>query len=387
MIQSVLDNDLYKVSMAYLYMKQFPYAKGKFQFKDRDNDTYTKEFVEDLKQELWKTNSLKLSKDELKWCKKNITYIPPFFWEWLSSFRYNPELIDISLDKDKHLSIEITGDIVHASMWEIPLLAIISELWYKYNNMRTKVDDVIDKLEPKIELSNREGILFSDFGTRRRFSSSVQDTVIKYIKKNSLFCTGTSNIFYAKEYGLRPIGTQAHEVFSFVGSQFGYKHANYLLMEKWIDAYDGDLGIALTDTFTSKVFFENFSMKHAKLFDGIRQDSGDPFEFVNQAIERYRQLGIDPSTKTIIFSDSLDFNRALELKNYCNNRIRCAFGIGTNLTNDCGHKPKNIVIKLVKSKMTKNTPWRDCIKLSDVEGKHIGNEDEIYRCKEECGLL
>lgn len=369
-----------------MYMKQFPYAQGRFEFKDRDNDTYSKEFVEELKLELWKINSLKLSKEEEKWCKKNISYIPPFFWEWLSAFRFNPDLLNINLDENKHLHITAEGPLVDVSMWEIPILAIISELWYKCNNMLTKQDDVIARLEPKVDLSNREQLLFSEFGTRRRFSSNVQDIVCKYLKKNSLYCTGTSNIYYAMKYNMKPIGTQAHEAFSFCGAQFGYRHANYILMEKWIDTYDGDLGIALTDTFTSKLFFQNFSMKHAKLFDGVRQDSGDPFLFTNMAIERYKQLGIDPTTKTIIFSDSLDFNKALELKNYCNNRIRCAFGIGTNLTNDCGHKPKNIVMKLVASRMTNNTPWRDCIKLSDVEGKHMGSEVEINHCKEECKL-
>jgi nicotinate phosphoribosyltransferase len=172
----------------------------------------------------------------------------------------------------------------------------------------------------------------------------------------------------------------------FHGAEFGYKRANYLALENWVNVYDGDLGIALSDTYTTDVFLQNFSRKHAKLFDGVRHDSGDPFKFVTKVINRYKELGIDPTTKTIIFSNALDFELYREIAEYCGNRIRCAAGIGTNLTNDCGHRPSNIVMKLKKCRMNQRQPWFECIKLSDDEGKHMGPEKEVEICKYECNI-
>lgn len=157
-------------------------------------------------------------------------------------------------------------------------------------------------------------------------------------------------------------------------------------LEDWVSVYDGDLGIALSDTYTSAVFFKNLSRKQAKLFDGVRQDSGDEFKFVTSAIARYKELGIDPTTKTIIFSNALTFEKALEVREYCRGRIRCAFGIGTNLTNDTGHKPSNIVMKLTSCQMNKNQPVFNCVKLSDDLGKHTGLEQEVEHCMNELGL-
>lgn len=179
------------------------------------------------------------------------------------------------------------------------------------------------------------------------------------------------------KYNLTPIGTHPHEWFMFHGAQYGYDNANYLALEDWAKVYDGDLGIALSDTYTSDVFFRNFSKKHAKLFDGIRQDSGDPFKFIEKAINRHNELKVDPLTKTIIFSDSLDMNKAAEIARNCRGRIKCAFGIGTNLTNDVNLIPANIVIKLTECQMNFKQPTRKCVKLSDSEGKHMGDPDEV----------
>ena len=385
MIQSILDQDLYKISMVYCYLKHFPFAQGRFEFKDRSDLEYDQKFVDGLKLELYKLANLKLTKEEKEWCIKNITYIPPFVWEWLSAFRFNPDLLNIKL-VDKKVHIVIEGNITDVSMWEVPLLATFSEYYYNYFNITTIPEYLHNQLEEKIALSNKHKIYFSDFGTRRRYSSLIHSFVCKNLSKSALYCTGTSNMYYAMKYNMKPIGTMAHEMFSFCGAQYGVRHANYILMEKWIEAYGGNLGIALTDTFTSPVFFENFSMKHAKLFDGVRHDSGDPYNFVNLAIQRYQELGIDPTSKTIIFSDSLDFKKALDIQRYCNNRINCAFGIGTNLTNDVGVKPMNIVMKLTACKMSPNQKWRGCIKLSDVNGKHMGNEDDIAQAKHELDI-
>lgn len=182
------------------------------------------------------------------------------------------------------------------------------------------------------------------------------------------------------KYGMKPMGTHPHEWFMFHGAQFGYKHANYMALENWVNVYDGDLGIALSDTYTSGIFLSNLSRKQAKLFDGVRCDSGDEFDFTDKLVARYRELGIDPTTKTIVFSNALDFGKALDIQEHCRGKIRCSFGIGTNLTNDTGFKPSNIVMKLTQCKMNVNQEWRECVKLSDDAGKHIGSEAEVRAC-------
>lgn len=254
-------------------------------------------------------------------------------------------------------------------------------LGYKVN-----IPVMLNKLESKIKRSNQSGIYFSEFGTRRRFSYNIQEEVIKYIKEKSIYCTGTSNCYFAMKYDMKPMGTHPHEWFMFHGAMYGYKQANYMALENWVNVYDGDLGIALTDTYTSNVFIKNFSRKQAKLFDGVRCDSGDEYEFVNKMIARYKELGIDPTTKIIIFSNALDFEKAEDIALYCMTRIRASFGIGTNLTNDTGFKPSNIVMKLTSCQMNSNQPVYDCVKLSDDEGKHTGRAMEVNSCLAELGL-
>ena len=288
--------------------------------------------------------------------------------------------VRVWLDEEKHLHITVTDYLYRVTLYEVPILAIVSQLRNHMLNHCIDMQLVIGKLAPKISLSNKSGIPFSEFGTRRRYSFNVQDEVIKYIKEHSIYCTGTSNCYFAMKYDMKMMGTHPHEWFMFHGAMYGYKQANYMALENWTNVYDGDLGIALTDTYTTDVFFKNLSRKQAKLFDGIRQDSGDEFQFVMKAIARYKELGIDPSTKTIIFSNALTFDKAEEIQEYCRGRIRCAFGIGTNLTNDTGFKPSNIVMKLTSCRMNKNQPVFNCVKLSDDLGKHTGDTEEVKHC-------
>lgn len=210
---------------------------------------------------------------------------------------------------------------------------------------------------------------------------------VEYLKEHAQYCTGTSNCHLAMKYDMRPMGTHPHEWFMFHGAQFGYKHANYMALENWVNVYDGDLGTALSDTYTSDSFLSNFSRKQAKLFDGVRCDSGDEYEFIERLIARYKELGIDPTTKTIIFSNALDFEKALKIYQYCQGKIRCSFGIGTNLTNDTGYQPSNIVMKLSRCKMSQSQEWRECVKLSDDMGKHMGSMTEVEACLHELRLL
>ena len=264
--------------------------------------------------------------------------------------------------------------------------AIVSEIKNRFFGNVADMNEILCKLSEKIELSNQHQLRFSEFGTRRRFSIDVQETVIKKLNETAHYCTGTSNCNFAMKYGMKMMGTHPHEWFMFHGAQFGYKHANYMALENWVNVYDGDLGIALSDTYTSGIFLSNLSRKQAKLFDGVRCDSGNEFEFIDKLVARYRELGIDATTKTIVFSNALDFTKALDIQEYCQNKIRCSFGIGTNLTNDTGFEPSNIVMKLTQCKMNVNQEWRECIKLSDDEGKHTGSLEEVQACLYELRL-
>ena len=379
MVKSILDTDLYKFTTSYAYMKLYPDAEGTFTFNDRDNTVYTVEFLKELRLELAKLSGLRLTQEEFEFCQ-TIRFIPLHYWEWLRGFRFDLSRIVISLDEAGHLHITVTDKLYKATLYEVPILAVVSALRNKMLGNNVLIEDVVKRLTPKIELSNQNQLKFSEFGTRRRFSYLVQDAVMEYLKMNAIYCTGTSNVHFAMKYGMNVMGTHPHEWFMFHGAVFGYQQANYLALEDWVNVYDGDLGIALTDTYGSKVFFKNFSRKHAKLFDGVRQDSGDEFKFIMQAIARYKELGIDPTTKTIVFSNALDFPKALEIQQYCGNRIRCAFGIGTNLTNDTGFKPSNIVMKLTWCRINSRQDGRECVKLSDDEGKHTGSEKEVMNC-------
>lgn len=382
-IQNILDTDLYKFTTSYAYIKLFPYAEGTFTFQDRDQTVYSEDFLKAVKKEIEKLREVKLTSEEQEFMTHHCRFLPPVYWEWLASFRFNPEKICMELDTEGHLHLEVTDLLYKVTLYEVPLLAIISEVKNKFEHKSVDLEVVKEKLAPKITLSNDNALPFSEFGTRRRFSKEVHETVIKELKKQARYCTGTSNCYLAMKYNMRPMGTHPHEWFMFHGAQFGYKHANYMALENWVNVYDGDLGTALSDTYTSESFLSNFSRKQAKLFDGVRCDSGDEFQFVDQLIKRYQELGIDPTTKTIIFSNALDFPKALELFRYCKGRIRSSFGIGTNLTNDTGYAPANIVMKLSRCRMNANQQWRECIKLSDDLGKHMGSITEVEACMHE----
>ena len=296
--------------------------------------------------------------------------------------------MNIYLDEDGVLCVDVTDKCYKASLYEIPVLFSIPEV----NNAGKPIDweRTIYKLIEKVEIANKEGMLFSEFGTRRRFSYEVQDRIIARLKNFAKTCVGTSNMHFAMKYDMTPIGTHPHEWFMFHGAQFGYKNANYFALENWVNVYDGDLGIALSDTYTSDVFFRNFSLKHAKLFDGVRQDSGDEYEFVDKTINFYINKGINYHNKTIVFSNALDFPKAVNILKYCQEKgINASFGIGTNLTCDVyapdgtKYDAENIVMKMSRCRMTPNQPWYITIKISDDLGKHMGDNKEFeHACYE-----
>ena len=390
MYHSILDTDLYKYTTSYAYMKMFPDAECTFKFTDRNRIPRTTEFLENYKKKMKELCMIHLTDEEFHWVVSAIPFIPMYYWEWLRSFRFEYDKMNIYLDEDNVLCIEVTDKNYKASLYEIPHLFTVPEV----NNTGKPIDwDLtMSKLKDKVDLANKNGVLFSEFGTRRRFSYEVQDKVCAYLKEHANTCVGTSNVHFAMKYNMRPCGTHPHEWFMFHGAQFGYKNANYMALENWVNVYDGDLGTALTDTYTTDVFFRNFSMKQAKLFDGIRQDSGDEYKFIEKAIKFYKSKGIDPTTKTIIFSNALDFPKAVEIKKYCEGKIRSAFGIGTNLTCDVyapdgsKYNAENIVEKMSKCRMNANQPWFITIKISDDLGKHMGDNKEFDHAKYELNI-
>lgn len=382
-IKSILDSDLYKFTTSYAYIKLFPYAMGTFVFTDRDRKVYDDAFLAALKREIAEMAELKLTPEELDYMSKHCRFLPLVYWEWLSSFRFEPEKVLVHLDEEGHLQMEVTDYLYKVTLYEVCLLAIVSELSNTFYGHQPDYVEMQKRLDHKIEISDSNAMPFSEFGTRRRFSYEVQDFVVRYLKEHSKYCTGTSNCHLAMKYGMKMMGTHPHEWFMFHGAQFGYKHANYMALENWVNVYDGDLGTALADTYTSESFLCNLSRKQAKLFDGVRCDSGDEIGFVDLLVARYREFGIDPMSKTIIFSNALDFEKCLRIFNYCKGKIKCSFGVGTNLTNDTGFKPANIVMKLSQCKMNVNQQWRECVKLSDDMGKHMGSITEVQACQHE----
>ena len=390
MVYSILDTDLYKFSTSYAYMKMFPNAECTFTFKDRNKVKRTPEFLEKFKEQIKKYELVHLTMEEFNWLvtNKSIDFIPVHYWEWLMSFRFDIDKMNIYLDKDGVLCVDVTDKCYKASLYEIPVLFSIPEV----NNAGKPIDweHAIYKLKEKVEIANKEGMLFSEFGTRRRFNYEVQDRVIAYLKNFAKTCVGTSNMHFAMKYDMKPIGTHPHEWFMFHGAQYGYKAANYMALENWVNVYDGDLGIALSDTYTSDVFFRNFSLKQAKLFDGVRQDSGDEYEFIDKTINFYVNKGINYHNKTIVFSNALDFPKAVKILKYCKEKgINASFGIGTNLTCDVyapdgtKYDAENIVMKMSRCRMTPNQPWYITIKISDDLGKHMGDNKEFeHACHE-----
>ena len=390
MVYSILDSDLYKFSTSYAYMKMFPNAECTFTFKDRNKVKRTPEFLEKFKEQIKKYELVHLTMEEFNWLvtNKSIDFIPVHYWEWLMSFRFDLDKMNIYLDEDGVLCVDVTDKCYKASLYEIPVLFSIPEV----NNAGKPIDleRTIYKLKEKVKLANDNNMMFSEFGTRRRFSYDVQDKIIGYLKDNAKTCVGTSNVHFAMKYNMRPCGTHPHEWFMFHGAQYGYKAANYMALENWVNVYDGDLGIALSDTYTSDVFFRNFSLKQAKLFDGVRQDSGDEYEFIDKTINFYINKGINYHNKTIVFSNALDFPKAVKILKYCQEKeINASFGIGTNLTCDVyapdgtKYDAENIVMKMSRCRMTPNQPWYITIKISDDLGKHMGDNKEFeHACYE-----
>jgi nicotinate phosphoribosyltransferase len=334
--------------------------------------------------------NIELTDKESIFMSENCQYYPKWYFTFLKGYKFNSSEVTVKQDKDGHLSISIEGYLWRTVFWEQPILAIVSELAHKMVGDFDKYDSKkeykksYDKCKRLIEAK----INFSEFGTRRRFSFEHQNLImnsfVECMKDHSdgFGLVGTSNVYFAMKFNIKPIGTMAHQYISLIASIYGPVEANNTAMNLWEDVYQGSLGTYLYDTFTKDVFMKNFSLKNALLFDGIRVDSGDNIEALEDFVSKYKSLGIDSTTKTIIFSNALDVDKAIEIHNVVNGRMKCSMGIGTHFTCNIDNvKPSNMVIKLTSAKITESREWNNCIKFSDDKGKYTGDKEtiEVYK--------
>jgi nicotinate phosphoribosyltransferase len=295
------------------------------------------------------------------------------FIDFLRCFKFNPNYVTI--DTKNGFDLRIKGPWLHTILFEVPVLAIVNEVYFKRtSNYKECEAEGMKRLREKVKLLDASpyDFKFAEFGTRRRYSMPWQQQVLwnnQYLKNR---CVGTSNVMFAKQFNMKPIGTMAHEWIQ-AGQAMDVRlvHSQKFMLDAWMKEYRGDLGIALTDTISLDVFLKEFDLFFAKLFDGLRHDSGCPYTFGEKVIARYKELGIDPKTKTAVWTDSLDIPKAIDIHNQFIGRIKTSFGIGTNLTNDLGPEPINIVIKMVRCN---NQP---VAKLSDNPKKNMC-EDQKY---------
>lgn len=385
-ITSLLETDLYKFSMGQAIYHQFSDYKTTWTFKCRNTDVhFTSEMVEEVKAQIQMYCQLRFTEEELEYLD-GIKWFKGSYVDFLRLWKPRFADFDISTDAECGLSIEVAGTWLNTSMYEIPTLAIVNEVYfrmaYDYDELLTSFKE---KLEEKVGwLSNNKYdiSLFSEFGLRRRLSAEAQELAVQTLAKTDLGKSkfvGTSNVYLAKKYGVTPVGTMAHEWIMCVG-QGNHKHnpaySNWYALDAWVKEYGVLNGTALTDAITTDCFLKDFQLTYATLFSGVRHDSGDPIEWGEKMIAHYNELGIEADRKTLLFSDSLDFERADKIYSHFKDRIKVAFGIGTYIANDTKVEPLNIVMK------TTMCNGMDVAKISDVTGKGMcKNPDYVHYLK------
>ncbi|HCC23878.1 TPA: nicotinate phosphoribosyltransferase [Candidatus Falkowbacteria bacterium] len=384
-VQDLSDTDFYKLTMMYAMMLFFPHVWGRYEFTDRGKTQWNERMVDELKHQVKLIGGLRFSSDVLRTLAK-FPFLPHhFLFETLKNLRMDPDEVQISLE-DGRLKVVVEGPIYRAMLWEIYLMSTISELHYILNDLHPNWVLFQEKLQIKLEKILRYGLFVAEYGTRRRQSFAIHDTAVRM--GMNIF-VGTSNVWLAHKYGIKVLGTMAHEWFMLMQGIFGTRSANRMGLEFWLKVYGSRLGTALTDTFTTEAFLNDFTYDFATGFDSLRQDSGDPYVIGEMFINHWNQLGIDPLTKTTMFSDSLNIDKAHDLDAHFRGRVkRVASGIGTDITNDCGLTPLNMVIKLAAVKdMSRVTPrWVDVVKISDHPGKARGTAEAIASTKYELGI-
>ena len=381
-IHSLLDTDLYKFTMLQVVLHKFPQTHSVYHFRCRNlEDTVypLTDILDDLNEQLDYLCQLKFKEDELQYLR-SLRFIKSDFVDYLELFQLKRRFIKVSIDDQGRLDIWVEGPMVQAMMFEIFVLALVNELYFRRIRTPEVLAEGERRLQAKVALlkkyeqeqnPNDPPFLVSDFGTRRRYSYAWQKHVITEFNQASPYIfRGTSNVLIAKELGITPIGTMAHEFLqAFQALDVRLRNFQKLALETWVQEYRGDLGIALTDVVGMDAFLRDFDLYFAKLFDGLRHDSGDPYEWGDKAYAHYKKLKVDSKSKMLTFSDGLNLEKAWNLHQYFKDRFQVSFGIGTNLTNDLGQTPLNIVLKLVECN------GQSVAKISDSPGKTMTDND------------
>ena len=389
-INSLLETDMYKFSMGQTIFHQFTSYKTTWTFKCRNKDVhFSEEMVEEIRQQIAAFCGLRFTEEELDYLD-NITWIKGSHVDFLRLWQPRYEEFTITTDAPCGLSIEAAGTWLNTTMYEIPILAIVNEVYFR---MTYDYDELLEqfktRLSQKVEMLEKNKYrlnTFSEFGLRRRLSAQAQEIAVEALtnlKDTDSKFIGTSNVYLAKKYNLKPIGTMAHEWIMCTG-QGNHKHnpaySNWYALDAWVKEYGILNGIALTDTITTDCFLRDFQLTYATLFSGVRHDSGDPYEWGEKMIAHYKKLGIDPGTKTLLFSDSLDFEKATQIYDHFKDKVQVAFGIGTFISNDTNVPALNIVMKTTKCN------GMDVAKISDIVGKGMCKNpdyvDYLNRCIE-----
>ncbi|BCT18273.1 TPA: nicotinate phosphoribosyltransferase [Enterobacter asburiae] len=377
-LHTLLDTDAYKLHMQQAVFHHNYDVHVAAEFRCRGDDLLGI-YADAIREQVDAMQHLTLQDEEYQWLS-GLPFFKADYLNWLRDFRYKPEQVSVVNDNGK-LDIRLEGPWREVIMWEVPLLAVISELAHRYRSPEKGVEQAVAALENKLAAFSTltEGLDMSrfrlmDFGTRRRFSRDVQEAIVKRLQQEPWF-VGTSNYDLARRLSLTPMGTQAHEWFQ-AHQQISPDLANSqrAALAAWLEEYPNQLGIALTDCITMDAFLRDFGPEFAERYQGLRHDSGDPVEWGEKAIAHYQKLGIDPMSKVLVFSDNLDLAKAVDLYRHFNTRVNLSFGIGTRLTCDIPQvKPLNIVIKLVECN------GKPVAKLSDSPGKTICHDKAFVR--------
>ena len=372
---SLLDTDLYKFNMDQVIFHKHTDLCGQYFFKCRNKDVvFTEEMVEEIKEQIDHLCTLTFKKEELDYLR-SIRFIKDDYVEFLRLWRPIRDYVTVRREENGELYIEVNGPLFSAMQFEIYLLEIVNEVYFRmkfdYEQLRRSAEE---RLDAKIKAMN-DGTYtfkFAEFGCRRRLSREWEDVVVRRFVTETKNCVGTSNVYLAMKYNVTPIGTYAHEfVQMYQGiDKIPLAYTNYYAMKDWYAEYDGDNGTALTDTVTTDLFLLDFNRSMVNNYTGVRHDSGDPYEWGEKIIAHYKKYGVDPKTKLLLFSDSLDFDRAQKLHDYFCTKSKVSFGIGTFCSNDTEEKALNIVIKL------QYVNGRPVAKLSDDIGKAMCRDEE-----------
>ena len=378
-ISSLLDTDLYKFTMMQAVLHQFPASRVEYKFKCRTKGVDLTPYIPEIRRQITHLCSLRFTEEELAYIG-HLRYVKCDFVDFLRLFQLSDRYIEIKPLENGEIDIRIRGPWLHTILFEIPVLAIVNEVYFRANFPEPDFVEGHRRLAEKIDMLTGvelEECTIADYGTRRRFSKIWQEQVLLELSNKlnghgvAKF-VGTSNVYYAKKLGLTPLGTMAHEYLQAcqaLGPRL--RDAQVFGFESWAKEYRGDLGIALSDVYGIEAFLRDFDLFFCKLFDGARHDSGDPFKWGEKMLEHYKKNRVDPASKTLIFSDGLNIPRVLELYHQFYGRCGLSFGVGTNLTNDLGYKPLQIVLKMIRCN------GQPVAKISDTPGKSMG-EDEGY---------